>query len=572
MSEAPTLGYQVIDWIEHFLVHGLGDIQGQPIHLDDEFAEFVLNAYDLFPARHREAGQRVRTEAWLSRPKGRAKSELASMLSCAELLAPVRFDRWAKGGEESPWGYRYSKGEPIGIVPSDKKYREVLSVATEEGQAGFIYKSAVYMLEHGKAKDAYKLDVGTTRTIVLDGSQSIMQPITSGSSSKDGGKSTFVAADETHLWLLPELHALFDTLQRNIVKRRGSWLLQTTTMFQPGMGSVAEAAHSYAQQILSGELPHSGFLFDHREAPADLDISNDDELRAALEYVYGDAAAWTNFEGMIAMFRDPRQSETNNRRYFLNQPTKGDAKAIDPDIWKQRADKRRNPTPGADILIAFDGSDRGQRADHTALIGWTIEAKPHLFLIETWGPEKDLKSGQWKINRLKVRQKVAEVFETFNVRRMICDPPYWADDIDAWVDLYGTAPNKDGEDEPIVQEFPTNQPGRMGPAIDRFLEALGEGNFTHDGSDELAWYAFNAVLADAKGGRGHKALIKPTGPDSHDRKIDAIVAATFGYEDLADLEVCERHEPMIHGWDAVLAEIAEEERMAKVLLGSGAPA
>lgn len=510
----PTLGWEVVEWIEEYLCHGLGDIQGTPIHLDDELTKFVLEAYEVFPQDHLFAGQRTKTEAWLSRPKGRAKSELASMLCCAELLGPVRFDGWD------------AAGEPVGATTSASRYREVLSVATEEGQAGFIYLSSKYMLEHGRAHDTYDLDIGTTRTIVRDGSESLMQPITSGSTSKDGGKSTFVAADETHLWILPELHRLFNTVQQNIVKRRGSWLCQTTTMFQPGEGSVAEGAYEYAQAVMRGDVPHTGFLFDHREAPPEVDIEDDDQLRAALEYVYGDAAEWTNVDGIIQLFRDPRRLESDNRRYFLNQPTKGASKAIDPARWDDLQDKKRIPALGSDLVVAFDGSDRGQGGDHTVLIGWTVEAKPHLFLIERWVPEKDPRTNEWKINRRKVRQAVKDLFANYNVRRFVADPPYWREQIDEWDDTYGM----DANGEPIVLEFMSNQAREMGEAIDRFLEAIAERNFTHDGSPELRSYALNAVLTTLAGRSRAKVYEK----EKEHLKIDGIVAATFGYHELAN--------------------------------------
>lgn len=90
----PTLGWGVIEWIEATLCHGPGDVQGDPIELDDELARFICWAYRLD-----EAGDRVVRRAVLSRPKGRAKSELAGMLVCAEAVGPVRFDGWDAAGQ-----------------------------------------------------------------------------------------------------------------------------------------------------------------------------------------------------------------------------------------------------------------------------------------------------------------------------------------------------------------------------------------------------------------------------------------------------------------------------------------
>jgi hypothetical protein len=45
---------------------------------------------------------------------------------------------------------------------------------------------------------------------------------TSGSASKDGGKETWVCADETHLYVLRELKSMYGTVSRNLGKRKTS--------------------------------------------------------------------------------------------------------------------------------------------------------------------------------------------------------------------------------------------------------------------------------------------------------------------------------------------------------------
>ncbi len=65
-----SLGYTVIDWIEAFCCHGPGDVQGDPVVLDDEWRAFVIGAYRLDPA----TGRRKVDAAVLSRGKGRAKA------------------------------------------------------------------------------------------------------------------------------------------------------------------------------------------------------------------------------------------------------------------------------------------------------------------------------------------------------------------------------------------------------------------------------------------------------------------------------------------------------------------
>ena len=125
--------------------------------------------------------------------------------------------------------------------------------------------------------------------------------------------------------------------------------------------------------------------------------------------------------------------------------------------------------------------------------------------------------------RHEVRKRLTEVRETFTVRRFAADPPGWREEVDSWDVEFGCW--NGNEDDPIVLEFLTNRPTVMGPAIDRFLEALDEKSFTHDGTPELREYAGNALLTKAKGMGDHPALAKPT----VDEKIDGLVAAVIAH-------------------------------------------
>jgi hypothetical protein len=104
-----TLGPLVVDWIEANLCHGPGDVQGQPIELDDEQTGFILRAYEVD-----DRGKRIVRRAVFSRPKGRAKSELAAMLACTEALGPVRFNAGVLTGGRSdvPCRRRTSPARP----------------------------------------------------------------------------------------------------------------------------------------------------------------------------------------------------------------------------------------------------------------------------------------------------------------------------------------------------------------------------------------------------------------------------------------------------------------------------
>lgn len=318
-----SLGWYAIEWMQHFLVHGPGDVQGKPVVLDVELAAFVLKAYEL--DRH---GSRKIRRAFLSRAKGRAKSEIAAMLCCFEALGECRFDHWASSGEVSEWGYQFEPGEPVG---RQLRYVEVLNVATEEGQAGNTYDGVYYMLHRNTCSkrllDRFgRIDVGLTRTY-LPNKRGFIEPVTASNESKDGAKSTFLVSDETHLWVPPaqgvfKLGRMHQTMLRNLLKRKeaSGWMLETSTMYVEGENSVAEGTHNYAKALASSGRKDRKLLFDHRQAGQHWDLSKRGERIKALREAYGPAAAWMDLSGIADYWDDPQASEAEFRRFWLNQP------------------------------------------------------------------------------------------------------------------------------------------------------------------------------------------------------------------------------------------------------------
>lgn len=518
--EWPTLGWQIIDWTEQYLCHGPGDIQGEALVWDEEFCQIILDCYRLFPKGHENEGRRVVSYFGISMPKGRAKSEFAGALVCAELLGPVRFDGWD------------ANGEPVGKPVT---YPFIRPLATEEGQTGNTYGNVQTMLEH--ARELFpnewqfnQLDIGSTRTLIGKGGRlGEVRPSTAGAASKDGGKESFAVVDEPHLYYLPELRQMHAMVRRNTRKRKIAqpWMLATTTMFQPGQHSVAEDLYDEAEKLMEQQKRSYGFCWHHREGSiTETDWDDDVAQMASLREAYGPASDWMDLAGMVEHeIRAPGSVKAENARYFHNLRWKGEQRAIDPDKWDALAAPSLNPTGGEFIAIGFDGSDRGEHADDTVLVGWVLTEKPHLFLIDRWR-RPEFAGRDYRVPREEIREKVTQLKDLYEVRRFACDPPGWREEIDSWDKEFG-----DRYGEPVVVEVLTNRPTRMGPAIDRFLEAIDQQSFTHDGSDELREYALNALLTKSKGRTDLPAVVKPT----IDAKIDGLVAAILSYDEVAKM-------------------------------------
>lgn len=425
----PTLGWQVIDWIEEYLVHGPGDIQGDPIEIDDEIALHICWLFRLFPRDHELAGRRMVRRGILSRPKGRAKSEIAGSIVCALALGPVVCDGWD------------ANGDPVGRPVT---YPFLRCLATEEEQAGNTYDNVNYMLTEGRAANEYALDVGLTRTFIREPGGGEIVPSSSGNASKDGGKETGSVADETHLYITPALRSMYRTVARNTGKRKDAEALmyETTTAYAPGERSIAEqAADQYGAMPLEETLLRHGILYDHRQADEPKRFGDDRSLIKALRTGYGPAADWMDFRRIVQLIREAEDPEGEAYRYWLNIPRKGASRWLAPDEIAAVIGEVR-PEPGAPITLGFDGSEND---DHTALMGCTEPGD--VFTIGVWTP-----SGADLGWRQEVDDAVAWAMGEFNVVRMYGDPPWWQEEMVRWAAAYGSPP---------VAEFWTNIETKM---------------------------------------------------------------------------------------------------------------
>lgn len=492
----PTLGPEVCDYIETFLCHGPGDLLGQPVSLSDEYRLFLYRSYEVYPREHELAGRRRFNRSVLSRRKGLAKTELASMIAIAELdpEGPVRCDGWnVVAGEWVPVGR--SVNDPY--IP--------MVAYTEEQTDELAYRAAYEILAHCPHGDGF--DLTFDRIQPKDGTGKIVA-LASSPSARDGARTTHQHFDETHLFVGPRLKRVHSTMLRNVPKRRiaDAWSLESTTMYGPGEDSVAEEAHTFALALARGPAQSVGLYYDHRQASERHDIATKRGLRAAIKEASGDAFGWTNVEGIEALFRDPSSDENENRRYWLNQPRRSSLHLPYLGVWPTLARKSRKVGRGERVVLMFDGS---YSRDSTVLIGATVEEKPHVFVVEAW--ERPLRSpGSWRVPHLEVDAALERAMEFFEVVELAVDPPGWHHELEVWEGKYGE----------VVVRFETAQYRRFGPACDDFRQTVSDEGLTHDGEEILARHLNNCVPVK----RGTTEVVAKESPDSPNR-TDAAVGA-----------------------------------------------
>lgn len=509
----PTLGWVAIDWIEEYLCHGPGDVQGEPIVLDDEWCSILLDVYRLHPRSSSRAGRRSVRRAVVSRAKGRAKSELAGMVVCFDSLGPSRFDGWD------------ARGEPVGR-PITAPFARCL--ATEEEQSGNTYDNVRVMLEfvaehHG---DEFSVDPGLTRTFLGGGGEIV--PSSAASASKDGGKETIAVFDEPHLYVTPELRRMHRTVSRNLAKRKIAepWAFETTTMFEPGELSVFETAFDYAEKCLAGVESDAGLYFNHREGYPVRQWSNDAEIRRSLAEAYGPAAEWTDFDQKLKDIRDPEATEADSRRYWLNQKAPTSGQWMDPGTWRRRSRPEVRMPKGEMVTVGFHGS---QTLTATALVICRIDGA-HLDTVPVSGKpdersiwEKPERATQWEVDRSEVDATFRAVMDDFHVVRAYVDPSMWQEELATWMTDF------DGR----VFGWWTHRRLAMAHALERLHTAATakESDLSHggDGDDLLAIHIGNARKHVTSSG---VLIQQPVRGGT--RQIAGAVAATLAFEARSD--------------------------------------
>ena len=540
-----SLGWLAVAWMEFFLKHGRGGGTGVPVVHTDEQTAFIVDCYALDAE-----GLRLYDSAFFSRPKGADKSGLASRLAVFEAVGPCRIMRdedgapvFAEGGEvyRDPWGlgfeYVYTEGEPMGQPVTAPMVR---CLATEKGQTGNVFQNILYnftdadcLLRNILARE----DDATKWQITLPGGGSIITS-TSGAASKDGGLETFAVFDETHLYTLPELRSMYDTVRRNLPKRRreGSWFIETTTMYAKGEDSVAEATYDYAESIMEGKSKRSRLLFDHRYASITMDDMRDEEkLRAALRESFGDSLAWNDLDGLVDEVLDQRTSAASSMRYYFNDRTTVENSWLIPSDWDGCHDPEVEPLqPGDTVSLGFDGS-MGHRArgkpDATALVAVRLR-DGYVEPLGVWEASDDkAKWPDWTPPLAAVEAAVADAFARFDVVAFYCDPARdWKLRVNQWEAKWGRlVPVKARRDHPFEWWMLGKRAALVQEAIEQCEGAIYNKQLRHGNHYTLTSHVTNARR---RINHGKLALSKESDYSTH--KIDAAVAMVLAWQGFLD--------------------------------------
>lgn len=505
-----TLGWEIINWLYDYVLTPGGPHAGDPFMPTLEQARFLLWWYAVD-----EQGRFVYRQGVLRRLKGWGKDPLAGAMALAELCGPVEFSHFDDAGL------------PVG-KPKYDPWVQIVAVSQDQTRNTFtMFPSLVSK----KLKEEYGLDLH--KTLVYDGRGKMIEGVTSSPLALEGKRPTFILQNEIQWWIEQnDGKAMAQVIDGNVTKSAyGSCRsLSICNAHIPGQGSVGEDYWEAYLKIAAGKAIDTGVLYDALEAPPDTPVSeipSPDEdpegfeegvakLKEGLKVARGDAK-WLDLDIIVASILDIRNPVSESRRKFLNQVNASEDSWIASTEWDRLASDVKLE-PGDRITLGFDGSKSN---DHTAVSACRIDDGA-IFLLKSWDPEKCYNG---EIPRQDVDAVIRSAFERYKVVGFRADVHEFESYVDEWGrDFKRKLKIKASPNNPVAFDM-RSQKKRFALDCEKFLDAVLEGEMTHNGDPALRWYILNCHRHPTN---YDAVAVRKESKDSS-RKIDGAITAILAF-------------------------------------------
>lgn len=400
---------------------------------------------------------RPRLAGWML-PRGQGKSTLVAALGLYDLMC----------GEEGA---------------------SVVVAATDERQAGIVYRAAARMVElNPELLSRVQVFKGELR-VPERGASFVCLPAEP--KRLEGLDPTLAILDEIGV-ISREVYEVVALAQG---KRASSTLLGIGTPGPDPANSVLTDMREYAAQNPADKSfvwrEHSAAGYEHHAVSCRhcWELANP-AMTGPKPFLYEDA--------MRALL-PPKTREATFRRARLCQfVTDTDGAFLPGGTWDTLSTGEPIPD-GEDVVLALDGSFS---EDTTALLLATVSPHPHFDVLGVW--EKPPGDDDYRVPIAQVEDGIRDAARRWNVVEIIADPFRWTRTLQAL----------EAEGLPVV-EFP-HSPSRLTAATGDLYAAATNDGMTHSGDPRLAAHVGAAVIyEDARGMRLQKASRSKTA-----RKID----------------------------------------------------
>lgn len=496
-----TVGWDVLAWIEATLRN---PETGDPWRLTREQVRFLLWWY-AYDATLRP----LFTRGELVRMKGAGKSPFAAVLTLVEACGPCR------------------PGPNGTAIPATAPYIPVSGVSEDNAE------STMEFVRRIAKNSPVPIDVGLGRLVTPDGG--LIEPVTASAWTMEGRRPTFAPAEETQHWTETNRgRELYRVLLRNCAKSPDGWarVLGVTNRHLPGSESVAEVMWEAHQAGLPG------VLYDCREGPAEVDLTDRAEVIRAVKIAAGDSW-WVPVERIAdeAVLTDP----ATWMRYYANRITHAEDAWLDAAEY-DRCVTTREITTTEPIVMAFDGSigrtTAGATADSTVLVGCTLDGM-HVFPIACWSQPPGAK--EWTVPVDQVVEVLRSWMRIYNVVAFAADPAHWEGVVAQWEQDYGPKMMVKAGATPIAYRM--NRPGIVARDTEALHSGIVGGAVTLDSAPVLRSHFLNARRKPGTSG----VQLRKEHPSS-DRKIDLAVASVLAHAVALEARRAgaDRPKPIVH--------------------------
>ena len=485
-----TLGWEILGWTAEYLRQPDGPQAGEPWSYTDEQARFLLWWFALD-----EQGRFLYRSGMLRRVKGWGKDPVGATICAVEFVGPCRFDGWDANGDP---------------VARDNPAAWVMTAAVSKDQTRNTMTLFPSLFSEAAIRD-FSIDLGKELIYAYHGKRRL-EAATSSARSLEGPRSTFFLKNETQHWFKNnEGHAMASVIARNLTKARDGQArsLAISNAHEPGEDSDAEHDYEAWQAIEQGKTRRASFLYDSLEAPPEVDLADELQLRAGLVVARGDSD-WLDIDTHVDEIYDPRNSPSTSRRFYLNQMVAAEDAWIAPHEY----DVLEELDELLDGEVITLGGDWSLTDDHSVLQGCRV-SDGYTFNFGVWDPA----DYDGEAPRELIDGVVDHIFATYQVVAFFSDLHPFESYVDEWARKYGKQLKVKASTKHAIAWDMRNRQKDTTVEIQRLHTEITTGAFRHDGNKAVRQHFHNARRAPNAWG----VTVRKEHRESK-RKIDAVPA------------------------------------------------
>jgi phage terminase large subunit-like protein len=430
-----------VAWIEKNVVHGEGDLFGEPFILTADQRNFLDNLLRFDPKTHRLIVRR----AVLGRAKGWGKTEFLAAIALFFLAGPL--------APKSP------------NIP--------IAAASFE-QADLLFGSARTMVAEGPLQP--DVEVFDTE-LLLRGAPGRMYRVAAAAGTNDGSRPTLFVADELHEWIGNKAR-VFLVVSNSIAKRQDGLVLVISTAGSED-SELLRGLYDYGRQVQAGTITDPAFLLDWAEADEKLDPHAGPDVREVMALQANPhAEQFGLLEHIERRWHEIPEHEW--MRYFANRWV-----TVAAESWLPGGEWERHRVPGTvvDITAPFVVTvDMALKHDTCSVRA--LQRQGDLIITQAWPFVPD---GQ-ALDIAHIEAQIRRLHASGNCTEVAYDPAFFERSAQALAD-----------DGVAMLEFPQSAQ-RMVPACGLAYEQILAGNVIHDDDPLSADQVKSAVPRDTDNG------------------------------------------------------------------------